>query len=107
MVALYRCRFASSRFDDIGVDSSLRKEFYIRELSRFLFKDPHEFGTDDLTLLLGIGHAAERRKESLLRVNADKMKVSAAERRLDLIALVLSHKSVIDEDAVELSRDCL
>ena len=61
---------------------------------------------DDLALGLGLADARELVEEAVLGVDGDERDLEAvAERVDDLLALVLAHQAVVDEDARELVAD--
>ncbi len=61
-----------------------------------------------LRFCLGVGHTGERVEESILRLHVDQLDAElTSERLFDLLALVLSHESRVDEDAGQLLPDGL
>ncbi len=75
-------------------------------LPRLLLEDADELGADDLALGLGVRHAREAVEETLLGIDRHERHLEVvAEGGDHLLALVLSHQAVIDEDARELVAD--
>ena len=67
-----------------------------------------ELAPDDLALLLGVADAGERVEELLARVDRDEAHAGRGDVvLLDLLALVLSQQTVVDEDADQLVADGL
>ena len=75
-------------------------------LGRLLLEDADELGADRLALRLRVGDAGELGQEAILGVDGDERDLEVvAERGDDLLALVLAHEAVVDEDARELVAD--
>ena len=75
---------------------------------RLVAEDLREDRADHLALGLRVRFAHELHEEALPGVHAREIKIERAARtedRLDLVALVLAHEPVVDEDAVELPAD--
>ena len=99
---------AAARLDDVGVQRALDEELRVADLGRLLLEDADELGADDLALGLGLGDAGAAFQEAVLGVDGDERDlVLVAEGLDDLLALVLSHQPVVDEDAGELVADGL
>ena len=104
---------ARTALDDIRINRALRKvadAALIMELLCLRSEDIHEMVADDLSLFLRVRDALERRKILRSRIDADKIEVEAAvlsEGLLDLVALVLPHKTVVNKDAVQVLADRL
>jgi hypothetical protein len=101
---------AAARLDDVGVqrplDEELRALLALGELERLLLEDPDELRADDLALGLGLRDPAQLVEEAVLGVHRDERDLEVvAERAHDLLALVLAHHPVVDEDARELVAD--
>ena len=107
MVALDDRSVALTGLNDVGVDRSLNKIIDLADLLALLFKDADELLADDLALVLWLFNTGESLKETLLGVDADEVYIPLREGFLDLVALVLAHKAVIDEHAGELAADSL
>ena len=107
MVALDDRGVALAGLDDVGVDRSLNKIIYLADLLALFLKDADELLADDLALVLRLLNAVESLEETLLGVDADEVYVPLGECFLNLVALVLAHKAVIDEHAGELVADGL
>ncbi len=101
---------AEAALNDVRINRPLHEEIDLADLLRFGFKDTDEFLADDLALLLRLGHSLELFIETRLGVDADKVQVVRAfraEHGLDLVALILSEETVINEDARQLLADRL
>ena len=97
---------AAAGLDDVGVQRALHEEARVADLRRLLLEDADELGADDLALALGLGDAAQLVEEARLGVDGDERDLEGvAEGRDDLLALVLAHQPVVDEDARELVAD--
>ena len=97
---------AAAGLDDVGVQRPLHEEVRVADLRRLLLEDADELGADDLALALGLGDAAQLVQEARLGVDGDERDLEGvAEGGDDLLALVLAHQAVVDEDAGELVAD--
>jgi hypothetical protein len=84
----------------------LHEEARVADLRRLLLEDADELGADDLALALGLGDAVQLVEEARLGVDGDERDLEGvAEGGDDLLALVLAHQPVVDEDAGELVAD--
>src|SRR5688572_25491627 len=99
------------RFDDVRVERPLHEKARVllggppRVLGRIL-EDIDERVADASSLLLGVADACERGEKSIAGVDGDQIDAEVrAKRSLDLIALVETKQSSIDEDAGELIAD--
>ena len=73
------------------------------EPARLLLEDADELAADGLALGLGVADAGELCQEALLGVDGDEWHPEGVAEGADhLLALVLSHQSVVDEHAREL-----
>ena len=84
------------------------KEIHLADLAGFLLENADEFFADNLALPLRLGLAGQFDVETMLRIDAHEIeiKISAlTEHRLDLVALVLAKKAVVNENAGELLSD--
>ena len=107
VVALDDRGAAEAGLDHVGIDRALREEIDRADLFRLFLEHADELLADDLALALGIGHAGELFKEAALGVHADKVDVPLIECRLDLVALIEAHETMIDKNAGELRADGL
>ena len=107
MVALDDGGIAEAGLDHVGVNGTLDEEIDLADFFGLGFKDADELLADDLALGLGLGYARKLREEAVLGVHADKVDIPLGERRFDLVALILAHETVIDEDAGQLISDGL
>ena len=102
MVALDDGGVAGAGLDHVGIDGALSQEVHGANILGLLLKDADELLADDLALLLGLGDTGQLAQEALLGVHADKVDVPAGESLLHLVALVLTHQTVVHKDAGEL-----
>ena len=97
--------------DDVRINGALCEVIHLADLRAdllaHLLEGADELRADRLALVLGVGQTLERGKELVLFVHADEVEVPLGERLLDLVALVLAHQAVVDEDAGELVADGL
>src|SRR5579864_8935401 len=92
--------------DHIRVDRPLRKELNTRQLVGFLVKYLDEGAPDDLALLFRVGHARERRQESLLGIDTDDTHAKMlGESAHHLVAFAETKQTVIHEDTDQLIAD--
>ena len=107
MVALDDGGDVGAGFDDVGIDGALNKIVHRAYLPALVLEHADELLADDLALGLRIGHAGKLCEEALLGVDAHEIDVPVLEGRLDLVALILAHEAVVDENAGELTADGL
>ena len=105
MVALDDGGLIRAGLNHVRVDGALREEGHVGVAAGFLFKGAGELKADDLALLLGLGHAGDRGKEALGRVDGDEVQIHAGEYVGDLFGLVFAHEAVVDIDAQKLLSD--
>ncbi len=109
-----RRAFATTGFDDVGIERALDEEFDLLavlarfgdNVSRRLLECPDELPTDDLALVLGLGYTREGLEERLRRL--DDVQLHAGRSHvvtLDLLGLALAQQAVIDEHAGESVAD--
>ena len=98
VVALYR-----AGLDYVGIDSALGEEAYALQLPGLLLKHADKLRADYLALLLGVRNARQLVKEAVHGVDIGEVRAQlVAENLYDLLALALTHKPVIDMDALQL-----
>ena len=106
MVGFDHCGFtAKSTFHYVRIDGSLCKEINSPDFLCFFFEYTDKFLSDDLTFLLRLCNACKFAVVTLLGVDPDKIQVELAVRTeylLNLIALVLTEKTVVNEYAGKL-----
>ena len=107
VVALDDRGAAEAGLDHVGIDRALREEIDRADLFRLFLEHANELLANDLALALRLGHAGELFKEAALGVHADKVDVPLIECRLDLVALIEAHETMIDKNAGELRADGL
>ena len=107
VVALYGRRLAVTRFDNIGINGSLSKKCRSADLCRLLVKGFDKKTSDYFSLLFRLPNTLKLAKEFFRCVDSDKIKIAFCEYFLDFVALVFTHKSVVDKYAGELSGNCL
>ena len=107
MVALDHRSVAKTRFDNVRVDSTLNKIIYLADLLCFFLEYTNEFLTDYLALALGFFNSRKLAKESLTCIYADKIHAAVCKCCFNLVALILAHKSVVNENTGKLAADCL
>ena len=107
MVALDNCGIARPRLNDVRIDRSLRQIFDMTDLLSLGFKDPDELLADNLSLFFGNGNSIKLRHKSVLGVDSDEINFPVGECFLDLVALVLSHKAVVNENTGKLASNSL
>ena len=73
MVALDHSGIPYTRFNDVGIDGTLRQKVDRADLFGLLFKDADKLLTDNFALALWIGDAFELGQKSVLRVDPDKV----------------------------------
>lgn len=109
VVGLDDCGLAAeTALDYVRIDCSLRKEIDSTDFLSFLLEDADEFLADYFTFLLRFGDAGELTVVALLGVDPDKIQVKLAVRTeylLNLIALILTEKTVVNEHAGKLLAD--
>ena len=107
MVGLDRRRaLAPAGLDHVGVERSLDEVADTRQLCRLLLEDADELGADQFALALRLADALEALEKALLGVDRDERDLEGVAEGSDhLLALVLSHQAVIDEDAGQLVAD--
>src|SRR6267143_2721766 len=96
--------------DHVRVESALGEEARVAVLGpvalHLLLEDGDELVADDLTLALGIDHAAQLLQETRPGVDRAQRQVEpAGEGLLDLLGLPFAEQAVVDEDALELRAD--
>ena len=100
---------AAAGLHHVGVERALHQELDVPlgvDLARRRLEDPDELASDDLPLLLRVGHAGERGEEPVGRV--DHVQPDAGRRHvvlLDLLGLAGAQQPMVDEDAGELIPD--
>ena len=101
MVALYNFCIALSRLDNVGIYSSLRKEVSVRyaESVRLVAENITELRSDYMTFCLRVRNSRKLVKKTFFGIDADKIDVPFFECRFYLVALVLSHKTVVNKNA--------
>ena len=107
VVALDDGSIARAGLDDVGVDRALGEIVDAPDLLGLVLKDADKFLTDDLALALRLRDPGKLAEEAGLGIDADEVQIPLPERGLDLVALVLAHQAVVDEDAGELVADGL
>ena len=91
---------AAAGLDHVRVERALDEELGALESRRLLLEHPDELLADDAPLGLRVDHALEAGEEPLGGVDMDQWDVEmVAERRRDLLALVLPHEAVVHEHA--------
>src|ERR1039458_10003899 len=95
------------RLDDVGIERSLHEKTravaVFGEVARDVLELSDEELANDLALGLGIGHAGEGAKESVLGLHVNEINPElAGEGLFNLVALVLSHKPGVDKDTGQL-----
>ena len=106
VVALDNRRVAHAALDNIGIYCALNEEIHPAEPLALVFKNADKLLADNFSLLLRLGHACELGEETLLGVDSDELHIKAlAEDVLDLVALVLSEQTVVNENAGQLLAD--
>ena len=98
---------AFTAFDTVGVNSALSEKASVSFLTDFIPEYLIELRADNLAFLLGVGNTPEFFQELLLTVYSYEIHIEkSGEGFLYEIAFVLSHESLIDENAGELFSDC-
>ena len=91
--------FDGTGFDNIRINGSLGQETDTLQFAGLLLKHADELRTDDLALLLGIGHACELVQETVDGIHIDKVGVQLVAEYADyLLGLAFAQKAVIDVD---------
>ena len=94
--------------DDVRINRALREPLDAFEAMRLFVEDLDELAADNLALLFRVGHALERREESIRRIDSNDVDAQVlGERVHDLVALMMAQQAVVDEDADELVADRL
>lgn len=99
---------AETALDYVRVDCSLRKEIDSTDFLGFLLEDADEFLADYFTFLLRFCYSCELAVVTFLCIYPYKVKVKLAVRTeylLNLIALILTEKAVVNEHAGKLLAD--
>jgi hypothetical protein len=96
--------FRSARFDHVRIERALRQKArrFAVDLDRvgFALEQADELLSDELTLLLRINYAAQRRQIFFHRVDSDQSNAQRALKRLDdLFRFALAQHASIDKDA--------
>jgi len=103
------CLFAFSLFDafeDIGINGALCKEADAVEFGGFFVENLDEFGTDDLSLLFGIGDTCKQVKEAVGGIDVNKVCIQTVLENFDYVfAFAFAHETVVDVHADELFAD--
>ena len=99
MVRLYNSGIACTAFDNIGVNRTLYKKIDLAYLLCFFLKYTDEFFADGLSLCFGVGYTFKLADKTVCGIYSDEVYIPVLKRLLDLVALVLSHKAVINEHA--------
>jgi len=107
VVALNDRGVALAGLDNVRVDRALDKIVDLADLLAFLLKDADKLLTDDLALVLRLLNAVKSLEKTLLGIDADEVYVPLRKGLLDLVALVLAHKAMIDKHTGELIADGL
>ena len=97
---LYHSRLAEAGLDHIRIYRALHQEVHSADLFRFFLEYTDKFLADDLPLLLRFRHTCELFIKTLLRIDPHEIQVIFAvrpENSLDLVALVLPQKTVVNE----------
>ena len=109
MVGLDDCGLtAETALDHVRVDCSLCKEIDSTYFLGFLLENTDKFLADYFTFFLRFGDAGELAVVALLGVDPDKIQVKLTVRTeylLNLIALILTEKAMVNEHAGKLLAD--
>ena len=94
--------------EDVRVDGSLTKESDILKLCSLLIENFDELTADDLSLLLRIADPCQLVKEAVCSIYINEVGSElVAENFDDLLALALTHKTMVDMNACQLLADSL
>ena len=94
-------------FNTVGVNSSLGEEAVCALFTNLVPENIIEFSTDNFTFLFRIAYSLESGEEFIFTIDTDKIHVKEfCKGFFNEIALVLTHKSLIDENAGKLFADC-
>ena len=92
--------------ENVGIDSSLRKERNAFEFRCFFIEHLNEFAADDLSLLLGFCNTCKKIKKTVSSIYIDQICIKLFAKNLnDLFALALAHKTVVNVYANELATN--
>ena len=92
---------------NVGIDGTLGQELNALQLAGFLGEDVDELLADDLSLALGLGDALEQIQETVGGVYVDQVEIHSREQLDDALGFVLTHETVVDVYAGELTPDGL
>ena len=107
VMTLYDGGDVGAGLDDVGVYRTLNEIVNGADLPALVLEHTDKLLTDDLALRFGIGDALESAEEAILCVHTDEVYIAVLKRRLDLVALVFAHETVVHENAGELIADSL
>ena len=102
------CGIAFTAFDTVGINCTLCKVTLAVAFTDFVPEHLIKFCADDVALFFGFFNTFKLCKELFLTINADKVHIKKlCKGLLYKVALVFSHKSLINENAGKLFTDCL
>ena len=105
MMALDHLAGDVQRLDTVGIDRALSQPFGIGNLLGLGIEYLDEVATDDLSLLLWIGHASQIGKELCAGIHTDHVQAQHLVILHDLSKLVLTEHTMIHEDTCQVTTN--
>ena len=95
-----------TRFDNVCVKGSLRKEVHIFQLASFVIENVNKLVTDDFTFLFWVRNTSQLVKETFCSICFDNVQTKLATQHLhNLIGFSFTEETVVNEDTDELVAD--
>ena len=108
VMTLYHCGFSCAAFNNIRINRSLAKIFYLSKLAGFFLEYTDKLLADYLALFLRLAYPCKPCEKTLACIYTDKVHIELLpEYLLNIIALILAEKSMVNKYTGELLSYCL